>query len=84
VRSTDCAAAETLSESRDPETILGPLLWLLTRLARERGNPADGNAIKCALASHLAALAAHPDVACDLRLAAGGLAIEYRPRATRR
>lgn len=66
--------------ARDPETIVGPLLWLLTRLARSRGEEPAGNELQHALATHLAALAAHPGVAYDLRLAAGGLAIEYRPR----
>jgi hypothetical protein len=84
VRFTEAAPVSAALAPRDPETILGPLLWLLTRLAREREDPAGGDALKSALASHLSALAAHPDVACDLRLAAGGLAIEYRQRAIAR
>ena len=64
---------------RDPETLIGPLLWLLTRLARGRtpGDPAPEDVSK-ALVAHLTALAAHPSVALHLRLAAGALAIEHR------
>jgi hypothetical protein len=60
---------------RDPETLLGPLLWLLTRLAR-RDDPSSG--ITCALVAHSTALAAHPAVPLELRLAAGAIAIEHR------
>lgn len=67
---------------RDPETLVGPLLWLLTRLARDCRNPAATDDVAAALVAHLTALAAHPRVAVDLRLAAGALAIEHRPRVT--
>ncbi len=63
---------------RDPETLVGPLLWLLTRLARGACAEPVPRAIECALVAHLSALAAHPLVAVELRLAAGALAIEHR------
>lgn len=68
---------------RDPETLVGPLLWLLTRLARP---DAEADAVVRrdlvnALSAHLTALAAHPGVAPELRLAAGALALEHRGRA---
>ena len=56
-----------------PETLIGPLFFLFTRLA------AAGDAsARCALADHLTVLAAHPAVDPGLRLAAGALAIEHR------
>ena len=58
---------------RDPETLVGPLLFLFTRLACHR----DRGAAR-ALAVHLTALALHPRVATTLRLAAGALAVEHR------
>jgi hypothetical protein len=64
--------------ARDPETLVGPLLWLLTRLARR--DPACSCDLAPALVAHLTALAAHPGVGLELRLAAGGLAIEHRDR----
>lgn len=63
---------------RDPETLLGPLLWLLTRLARPDDDLAVRQNLACALTAHLTALAAHPGVAPELRLAAGALALEHR------
>lgn len=63
---------------RDPETLLGPILWLLTRLARGEARPVEAGSLFHAVASHCAALAAHPAVAIELRLAAGALAIEHR------
>ncbi len=63
---------------RDPETLLGPLLWLLTRLAHGREHASDAHRLEGALAAHSAALAAHPGVPVALRLAAGALAIEHR------
>jgi len=63
---------------RDPETLLGPLLWLLTRLARDAGHVADVRDLESALVAHSTALAAHPAVPVALRLAAGSLAIEHR------
>jgi hypothetical protein len=66
------------AEGRDPETLIGPLFFLFTRLA------AAGEAIpRTALADHLAVLAAHPGVDPELRLAAGALAIEHRGCWTR-
>jgi hypothetical protein len=59
---------------RDPETLIGPLLYLFTRAAHRAG----GTTLVAALSDHLIALALHPDVAVPLRLAAGALAIEYR------
>lgn len=76
---TDADPLLAVLAARDPETIVGPLLWLLTRMARIRGDDTAGGELKHALATHLVALAAHPAVSYDLRLAAGGLAIEYRP-----
>jgi len=58
---------------RDPETLIGPLFFLFTRLASARDACA-----RCALADDLTVLAAHPGVDPDLRLAAGALAIEHR------
>jgi hypothetical protein len=59
---------------RDPETLIGPLLYLFTRLAHRAGEAT----LVPALSDHLIALALHPQVAIPLRLAAGALAIEYR------
>ena len=58
---------------RDPETLIGPLFCLFTRLAAA----GDGGA-RAALADHLTVLAAHPGVDPGLRLAAGALALEHR------
>src|SRR5262245_37407791 len=55
---------------RDPETLLGPLLWLLTRLARRDETSGE---LACAVVAHSTALAAHPGVPLELRLAAGAL-----------
>ena len=63
---------------RDPETLVGPLLWLLTRLARDDDPRTSACDVASALVAHLTALAAHPGVALELRLAAGALAIEHR------
>ncbi len=60
---------------RDPETLIGPLFHLFTRLAQ---HPRD-DALAGPLGEHLIALALHPSVATSLRLAAGALAIEHRP-----
>lgn len=58
---------------RDPETLIGPLFFLFTRLAA-----AEDAIARDVLADHLTVLAAHPDVDPELRLAAGALAIEHR------
>jgi hypothetical protein len=58
---------------RDPETLVGPLFTLFTRLAAVGDSQARG-----VLADHLTVLAAHPGVDPALRLAAGALAIEHR------
>lgn len=76
------AIADALGH-RDPETLVGPLLWLLTRLARDGAGEAARGDVASALVAHLTALAAHPRVGLDLRLAAGALAIEHRPRSLR-
>jgi hypothetical protein len=67
---------------RDPETLIGPLFHLYTRLVA-RGEPPAAAPM---LADHLAALAAHPAVDPLLRLTAGALSIEHRrePRSPRR
>lgn len=62
-----------LADERDPETLIGPLFFLFTRLAATRDAIAGPM-----LADHLAVLAAHPGVDPELRLAAGALAIEHR------
>ncbi len=67
-------------EARDPETLLGPLMWLLTRLATEGGG-ACAHDLAQALTAHSTALAAHPGVSLEMRLAAGSIAIEHRSRA---
>lgn len=71
-------------EKRDPETLVGPVLCLLTWIARDAAGP-GALAAGCtpsrlgeALVAHLVALAAHPAVSLELRLAAGALAIEHR------
>ena len=70
---TSIAALRAAVEGRDPETLIGPLFFLFTRLA------AAGDAsARCALADHLTVLAAHPAVDPGLRLAADALAIEHR------
>ena len=74
-RCIDAAAFSSAVAGRDPEMLLGPLLWLLTRLARRDTVSAE---LTCAVVAHSTALAAHPGVALELRLAAGSLAIEHR------
>jgi hypothetical protein len=64
---------------RDPETLVGPIFYLYTRLA----TAGDARA-RCLLADHLTVLAAHPGVDPGLRLAAGALAIEHRRDAAAR
>lgn len=65
----------------DPETLLGPLLGLLTRLAGKAFGTEAAPELHITLAAHAAALAAHPGVPFELRLAAGALAIEHRQPA---
>jgi hypothetical protein len=60
-------------DARDPETLIGPALLLLTWLAR---SPTDS--LRRALRDHLLALALHPGVDTEVRLSAGSLAIELR------
>ena len=81
VRSIDTAALTSVLGVRDPETLVGPLLWLLTRLARGGDESCARADVEAVLVTHLTALAAHPGVAVDLRLAAGALAIEHRAGA---
>ncbi|MFO1313763.1 MAG: hypothetical protein U1F41_17045 [Burkholderiales bacterium] len=71
-----------MAAERDPETLLGPLLWLLTRLARNAPDECRGELL-CALVEHCTALASHPGVPPALRVALGGIAIEQRGRANR-
>lgn len=78
MRCTDIAA---VMADRDPETLLGPLLWLLTRLARNDRDPCASSELLGALVEHCTALAAHPGVPPALRVALGGIAIEQRERA---
>jgi hypothetical protein len=66
---------------RDPETILGPLLWLLTRIARGEADAQASGELHSALVAHCTALAAHPGVPATLRVALGGIAIEHRRHA---
>jgi hypothetical protein len=82
-RSTDPDQEIDALGERDPETLVGPVLWLLTWLARHASTDIPRDCAK-ALVDHLTALAAHPGVAIDLRLAAGALAIEHRDRALAR
>ena len=72
---------EVALAERDPETILGPLLWLLTRLARGGHDTDERGELLTALVVHCTALAAHPAVPPVLRIALGGIAIEQRTRA---
>jgi len=77
-RCTDGSDLCAALAGRDPETLLGPLMWLLTKLARrDEATPALAHA----LVAHSTALAAHPGVDLELRLAAGALAIEHRQPA---
>lgn len=78
MRCTDPDDLASLLAYRDPETLLGPLLWLLTRLARGGDAAAQADDLRRALIAHSSALAAHPSVPIDLRLAAGAVAIEHR------
>jgi hypothetical protein len=55
--------------------LLGPLLWLVTRIARQGEASRD---LTAAVVQHSTALASHPAVPIELRLAAGSLAIEHR------
>jgi hypothetical protein len=61
---------------RDPETLLGPTLLMLTWLAR-----APDAALRSRLRAHLLALALHPAISIDVRLCAGALAMEPRAEA---
>lgn len=71
---TPFAAFALALADRDPETLIGPLFFLYTRLAS-----AGAGAVSAGmLADHLAALAAHPAVDPSLRITAGALAIEHR------
>jgi hypothetical protein len=80
VHCTDAGDLRHALADRDPETLLGPLLWLLTRLARGVDACSPAEDLAQALVAHSTALAAHPAVATELRLAAGALAIEHRRR----
>ena len=51
-----CCIEATLAE-RDPATLLGPLLWLLTRLARGDQDPQQSEELLSALVAHCTALA---------------------------
>ena len=73
---------DTRLAQRDPETILGPLLWLMTRLAHGDPDASERDHLVCALVEHCTALAAHPRVPAALRIALGGIAIEQRYRVT--
>jgi hypothetical protein len=84
VQSTDSSRERDALGERDPETLVGPLLWLLTRLARDCASADARCECTKALVDLLTALAAHPGVAIDLRLASGALAIEHRDRALAR
>lgn len=66
-------ALRAAAAGRDPETLIGPLFYLFTRLAS-----AQDAVARPMLADHLAVLASHPDVDLELKLAAGALAIEHR------
>jgi hypothetical protein len=71
------AALRAIAERHDPETLIGPLLGLFTRIA------AHGDAqAREVIADHLTVLAAHPAVGPELRLAAGALALEHRSLRT--
>ncbi len=74
ISATDLASALA---DRDPETLIGPLLWLLTRLANGGVGSNESRNLEAALAAHAAALAAHPGVSIALRLSAGALALEH-------
>jgi hypothetical protein len=69
---TVAAIAAALAD-RDPETLIGPLFYLFTRLVRDGG----ADAVHAALGDHLLALAVHRDVAAPLRMTAGALALEH-------
>ena len=87
VPSIDSAAILAALDKRDPETLVGPALCLLTWIARDlpaQDVPhADGTPARLCecLVAHLGALAAHPAVSIELRLTAGALAIEHRREA---
>ncbi len=76
---TPLEALRSVVAGRDPETLVGPIFYLYTRLA----TAGDARA-RCLLADHLTVLAAHPGVDPGLRLAAGALAIEHRRDAAAR
>jgi hypothetical protein len=67
------AAVAAALADRDPETLIGPLFYLFTRLVRD----GDAEAVHAALGDHLLALAVHRGVAAPLRMTAGALAIEH-------
>lgn len=65
------ANAPSLSDAHDPETLVGPLLHLFTRLARHQDA-----ALAASVQARLVALAKRPDVEIELRLAAEAIALE--------
>lgn len=69
VHRTDAGDLRHALADRDPETLLGPLPWLLTRLARGAEGHSPAEDLAQALVAHSTALAAHPAVATELRLA---------------
>jgi hypothetical protein len=81
VRCIDLGAA--LAE-RDPETLLGPLLGLLTRLARGEQDLRECDELQRVLVAHCTALAAHPGAPPVVRIAVGGIGIEQRGRVIAR
>lgn len=73
--SSSIAEIQDALATRDPETLVGPLFFLFTQMARQGG-------IECteSLRGHLLALALHPSVAIEIRLMAGAIAAELAPR----
>jgi hypothetical protein len=70
--STDRPRAPATAEAQtDPETVIGPLLHMFTRLARANDASFDEG-----IRLHLIDLARHPAVDIQLRLVAGAIALE--------
>jgi hypothetical protein len=65
--------------------LLGPIFWLLTRLARASAESyPDRDDVRACLLAHVSALAAHSAVLFEVRLVAGAPAIEHRGAAVPR
>jgi hypothetical protein len=83
----DSAAILAALDKRDPETLVGPALCLLTWIARDTPPPEATTRRRHArrlcecLVAHLGAIAAHPAVSLELRLTCGRARDRASPRS---